>query len=340
MQRDALERLSKAELIELVLRLQRPEKTSRTSSKPPSTDRKERRERAKPGGAKPGHEGHSRPLSDDVSERVAHRPRPARAAGWRWRPICRPKTAGRPRAHRAARGQAAGRAPPSRWRCAAPDCGTRVVAPVPAQRHAVRPAPARGGHLPQDLPGAVLRAAAGRARRPVRAAPQPGRADEPAPPRPGSVPGRARGGRRGAAPGRGGRLGRDRRPDRGLHRLPLGVPLPGGRGAPRRADPRRLGGARHDGRAPPRGLALGPLRGAAGPRLGPADLPGASGARRGVRGRGQRRPGAVPAQALAATQPSTWPTPPQALPPPPWRPSGGRSNAGWPRSWQPPAAAT
>ncbi len=37
MQRDELERLSKAELIELVLRLQRPEKTSRTSSKPPST---------------------------------------------------------------------------------------------------------------------------------------------------------------------------------------------------------------------------------------------------------------------------------------------------------------
>ena len=74
MQRDALERLSKAELIELVLRLQRPEKTSRTSSKPPSTDRKERREHAKPGGAKPGHAGHSRPLSDDVSERLAHRP--------------------------------------------------------------------------------------------------------------------------------------------------------------------------------------------------------------------------------------------------------------------------
>src|SRR3954466_4843008 len=70
MQRDELERLSKAELIELVLRLQRPEKTSRTSPKPPSTDRKEKRERAKPGGAKPGHAGHSRPLSDDVSEDV------------------------------------------------------------------------------------------------------------------------------------------------------------------------------------------------------------------------------------------------------------------------------
>src|SRR3954470_12891897 len=63
MERADLERLSKDELIELVLRLQRPEKTSRTSSKPPSTDRKERREQARPGGAKPGHEGHSRTLA-------------------------------------------------------------------------------------------------------------------------------------------------------------------------------------------------------------------------------------------------------------------------------------
>ncbi len=74
MPRDELERLSKAELIELVLRLQRPEKTSRTSSKPPSTDRKEQRERAKPGGAKPGHEGHSRALSDDADRIVDHAP--------------------------------------------------------------------------------------------------------------------------------------------------------------------------------------------------------------------------------------------------------------------------
>jgi transposase len=74
MQRDELERLSKAELVELVLRLQRPQKTSRTSSKPPSTDRKERREQARPGGAKPGHEGHSRALSDEVCETVSHCP--------------------------------------------------------------------------------------------------------------------------------------------------------------------------------------------------------------------------------------------------------------------------
>jgi len=74
MDRGELERLSKAELIELVLRLQRPEKTSRTSSKPPSADRKERREQAKPGGAKAGHEGHSRALSTNPDRVVDHAP--------------------------------------------------------------------------------------------------------------------------------------------------------------------------------------------------------------------------------------------------------------------------
>src|SRR5215204_3430420 len=74
MGRVELERLSKEELIELVLRLQRPEKTSRTSSKPPSTDRKEQRERSKPGGAKPGHEGHSRVISETPDKVVEHRP--------------------------------------------------------------------------------------------------------------------------------------------------------------------------------------------------------------------------------------------------------------------------
>ena len=64
MDRDDLQRLSKDELIDLVLKIQRPDKTSRTSSKPPSTDRKERREHARPGGAKPGHQGHSRRLCE------------------------------------------------------------------------------------------------------------------------------------------------------------------------------------------------------------------------------------------------------------------------------------
>src|ERR671932_219907 len=74
MGRSDLERLSKEELIELVLRLQRPEKISRTSSKPPSSDRKERREQAKPGGAKPGHEGHGRTISQPPDADVEHRP--------------------------------------------------------------------------------------------------------------------------------------------------------------------------------------------------------------------------------------------------------------------------
>ena len=74
MSRGDLERLSKDELIELVLKLQRPAKTSRTSSKPPSTDRKERREQSRPGGAKPGHEGHSRVFADDPDSVVDHRP--------------------------------------------------------------------------------------------------------------------------------------------------------------------------------------------------------------------------------------------------------------------------
>jgi transposase len=74
MGRSELERLSKDELIELVLRLQRPEKTSRTSSKPPSTDRKDPREKSKPGGAKPGHKGHSRAMGDQPGDVVDHRP--------------------------------------------------------------------------------------------------------------------------------------------------------------------------------------------------------------------------------------------------------------------------
>ena len=74
MNRDDLERLSKEQLVELVLKLQRPAKTSRTSSKPPSGDKKERRRNSKPGGAKPGHKGHFRSLADHPDETVAHRP--------------------------------------------------------------------------------------------------------------------------------------------------------------------------------------------------------------------------------------------------------------------------
>lgn len=70
-----MQRLSKEQLIELVLRLQRPDKDSRTSSKPPSTDKKEKREGSKPGGAKPGHEPHNRGLADDPDEVRDHAPK-------------------------------------------------------------------------------------------------------------------------------------------------------------------------------------------------------------------------------------------------------------------------
>ncbi|MFD1985472.1 IS66 family transposase [Mesorhizobium newzealandense] len=74
MDRTDLQRLTKEELIDLVLRIQRPEKTSRTSSKPPSSDRKARRDRAKPGGAKAGHKGHSRAMSEDADRIIDHHP--------------------------------------------------------------------------------------------------------------------------------------------------------------------------------------------------------------------------------------------------------------------------
>ena len=69
-----MQQLSKEQLIELVLRLQRPEKDSRTSSKPPSTDKKAKRENSRPGGAKPGHAPHSRRLAEEPDEFRNHQP--------------------------------------------------------------------------------------------------------------------------------------------------------------------------------------------------------------------------------------------------------------------------
>ena len=74
MDRVDLQQLSKEQLIELVLRLQRPDKNSRTSSKPPSTDKKEKRENSRPGGAKPGHEPHNRRLAANPDEICDHMP--------------------------------------------------------------------------------------------------------------------------------------------------------------------------------------------------------------------------------------------------------------------------
>ena len=130
MGRSDLERLSREELIDLVLRLQRPEKTSRTSSKPPATDHKEQREQAKPGGAKPGHEGHSRAMSDDPDAVVDHRPAACAYCGGDLNAalsaevvsvseqIELPAVAPIITQHR-------------RLAVRCPSCGTRVVAPVP-----------------------------------------------------------------------------------------------------------------------------------------------------------------------------------------------------------------
>ncbi len=86
MERDDLQRLSKEQLIELVLRLQRPEKTSRNSSKPPSTDKKARREGSRPGGAKPGHQAHNRPLAEHPDEFRDWRPEVCEQCGGRFGP--------------------------------------------------------------------------------------------------------------------------------------------------------------------------------------------------------------------------------------------------------------
>jgi len=81
MNREELERLTKPELVALVLQLQRPDKTSRTSSKLPSTDRKAKRESSRPGGARPGHKGQARALAENPDIVEDHRPAHCRHCG-------------------------------------------------------------------------------------------------------------------------------------------------------------------------------------------------------------------------------------------------------------------
>lgn len=220
MSRFDFERLSKDELIELVLRLQRPAKTSRTSSKPPSTDRKERREKAKPGGAKPGHEGHSRRLSEDVDKIVDHHPDEC--------PCCRmslssdlpaevvsehdkvelPATKPFVERHR-------------RLAVRCPSCGTIVVAPVPAAAKGTPFGPRLHAVATYFKTFQALRAR--------------------------TICGRARRCCRGPAPSQSGRLGRDRRPHRGQQFFSLGVPLQRRRGSSGVADAGRRGDPGHDG---------------------------------------------------------------------------------------------
>ncbi len=287
MGRSELERLSKDELIDLVLRLQRPEKTSRTSSKPPSTDRKEQREKSKPGGAKPGHEGHSRTLSERADRIIDHVPeqcpccQTALASDLPAEPVSvhdrieLPEVKPEIERHR-------------RLAVRCPACGSRVVADVPSAARGT-PFGLRLQAVATDLKtfqalsyerlqGALadlfgltlsqgglmnlLRRAQGRFQAPREDA--------------------------GAAPGRGRRFGRDRGADRGRKRVSLGVSLPRRRRSSSRAAARRRGDPGDDGRPSPCGLALRSLFGPAGPCGSAADLPGPSGPRRCLRPRGER----------------------------------------------------
>ena len=131
MNRDDLHKLSKEELIELVLRLQRPPKTSRTSSKPPSTDQKaNKRASSKPGGAKPGHKGQARELSEAPDVVVDHRPNQCSKCGHafgeqadgdvigEYDAVDLPEIRLTVTRHR-------------RLRCSCPGCGARTKAPAP-----------------------------------------------------------------------------------------------------------------------------------------------------------------------------------------------------------------
>ena len=181
MGRPDLERMSREELIELVLRLQRPDKTSRTSSKPPSTDRKARRERSRPGGAKRGHEGHSRSLSDNFDRAVDHRPdkcpacRAALSADLPADLVSEHETIELPaikpfvERHR-------------RLAVRCPSCGIRIAADIPDAAMGTPFGPRIhdpcDGDVSEDVSGVILRAAAGGLLRPIRPDDQPGRSDE------------------------------------------------------------------------------------------------------------------------------------------------------------------
>ena len=127
---DELRELSKEELVELVLKLQRPTKTSRTSSKPPSTDRKEKRAGSKPGGAKPGHKSHFRSLAEQPDDVVDHRPDRCSGCGHVFAPDAAGEVVGAfdsvdlpPVVPIVTRHQ--------RLACACPGCGARVKAAPP-----------------------------------------------------------------------------------------------------------------------------------------------------------------------------------------------------------------
>jgi transposase len=131
MDRTDLQQLSKEQLIELVLRLQRPDKNSRTSSNPPSTDKKEKRETSRPGGAKPGHEPHHRRLADNPDEVRDHAPTVCEGCGGSFSPDAERELIG---------AYDAIEIPPiqpyvirhRRFACRCERCGLAAMAPAPA----------------------------------------------------------------------------------------------------------------------------------------------------------------------------------------------------------------
>ena len=70
-------------IAELVARLNQ---NSTNSSKPPSTDKKAKREGSRPGGAKPGHQAHNRPLAKNPDEFRDYRPEVCEQCGGRFAP--------------------------------------------------------------------------------------------------------------------------------------------------------------------------------------------------------------------------------------------------------------
>ncbi|MBD2746706.1 transposase [Microvirga sp. BT688] len=271
-----MQRLTKEELIEVVLRMQRPHKISRPSSKPSSTGRKGRRDQARLGGAKPGHEGHSRIISATPDEVVEHRP--ARCSGSSailkadlsgetislHEQIDLPRVVPRITQHR-------------RLAVHCPACGTRAVAPVPdaakgtpfgPRVHAVATylktfqalsyerlqsafgdlfdlTLSQGGLM--NLLRRAQRTFAGERDRAIMALPQ---------------------ARVVACDETGVRI-------EGSNAF-TGLSLRRGGGPSRLADPRRHRGSECNERAPARGLVLRPLQRATGPCRRPSDLPGLS----------------------------------------------------------------
>jgi transposase len=244
MNRNDLERLSKDDLIEMVLRLQRPEKTSRNSSKPPSTDRKEQRENAKPGGAKPGHQGHWRSLDENPAAFEDHAPTHCPCCGLpfaedadrvmmgEYDEIELPPMQPFVRRHR-------------RFSVRCAHCGEATAAALPAVAKGTPPEPVEGraAHprargLFEEPATVLLRATAHGDARPVRPFDQRRRADEHVQAHEGRIRGATDPSADDAAAGAFRRLRRDRGAHRGRQRLPVGLLLQAGRRARRRLQPR------------------------------------------------------------------------------------------------------